>query len=327
MTHRESRDHNPTRRTVRNYYSRLRDQRRRKDRQLLSEILEPRQLLAGPDLIGVQPNEGSLITGGEILSVSPREIVFRFDDNTELDPATLSGIRISRAGEDGVFESATAMSDLGSGGQAIVEFVAKETGGLGNGIQINFLSNSRVGSSVPIVTVSGRTVTIDVNNNASNPTQVQHIISAVADHPLAGTLMEVVSVSGSLQVPVGTTIPNGLSLTLSGANAAEATTDFGTGGTASVRIVSQLSGADGLGTTINIERRNFFGVTNPLVVVNGQSILVQLNSFTGAPSTVQDFIDAVNGNPDSAALVNVFPHGGDVSSAIGLGTDPVPTSI
>ncbi len=112
---------------------------------------------------------------------------------------------------------------------------------------------------------------------------------------------------------------------MSGANAAEATTDFGTAGAASVRIVSQLSGADGLGTEINIQRRNFLGSTNPLVVVNGQSILVQLNSFAGDPSTVQDFIDAVNGNPDAAALVNVFPQGGDVSTAIGLGTATIST--
>lgn len=137
MTHRESRDHNRNRSSDRNLLGRLRDRRRRKDRQLLhrqlsdrhliSETLEQRQLLAGPDLIGIQPNEGSLINGGETLNVSPREIVFRFDDSTELDPLTLDGIRISRAGEDGVFESASATSDLGSEGQALVEFRAIQT--------------------------------------------------------------------------------------------------------------------------------------------------------------------------------------------------------
>ncbi len=325
MTQRDSRDHNRIGKGGRNFYSRLRDHRRRKDRRLLTETLEPRQLLAGPDLIGVQPNEGSLINGGEILNVSPREIVFRFDDDTQLDPSTLDGIRISRAGEDGVFESATATSDLGSNGAALVEFRAKATGGLGNGIVVNFVSSSRPGSAIPLVSVNDRVVTINVNSNPSNPTRVQGLISAVANHPTASNLLEVISVSGSTQTPVGTTIANGLSLTLAGANAAEATTDLGTGGNVSVRIVSQLSGADGLGTEIKIERRNFFGPANPLVVVTGQSILVQLNSFSGSPSTLQNFMDAINNNPDAAALVNVFRQGGALTTPIGAGTAAIPT--
>lgn len=337
MTHRESRDH---KRTTGSFYSRLRDQRRRKDRRLLSETLEPRQLLAGPDLIGVQPNEGALIRETGVpttLLVSPRELVFRFDDNANIDanidPTPLTpftytlgdSIRITRAGGDGEFKSATAISDLGSGGQAVVEFVAKQTGELGNGIQVNFLSNSRVGSPVPIISATDRTITIDVSNNPSNPTQVQHIISAVASHAVAGGLIEVVSVSGSLQAPVGTTIANGLNLTLSGANAAETTTDFGTGGAVSVRVVSQLSGADGLDTVIEFERSNFGGPANPLVVVEGQSILVILNRFAGAPSTVQDLITAINTNAQASALVNVFAQGGDVTTPIGAGTTPLPT--
>ncbi len=324
MTHRDLRDHKQIRKGARGFAWRLRDRRRRKDRRLLSESLEQRQLLAGPDLIGVQPNEGSLINGGEVLFVSPREIVFRFDDSTELDPTTLDGIRITRAGEDGVFESATATSDLGTAGAALVEFRAIQSGEIGNGIEVNFLSSSRPGSAIPI-TVIDNTVTIEVNSNPANPTRVQGLISAVANHPIAKDLLEVIQVSGSAQTPVGTTIVSGLSLTLAGANAAEAATDFGTAGAVSVRIVSQLSGADGLGTQITIERRNFGGPTNPLVVVDGQSILVQLNSSFGSESTAQDFIDAINNNPDSAALVSVLPQGGDLSTKIGAGTAPLPT--
>ena len=62
-------------------------------RRVLLEALEPRQLLTvGPQLIGIQPNSGSLIEGGEILNISPRELVIRFDDAVGLDAATLSGI-------------------------------------------------------------------------------------------------------------------------------------------------------------------------------------------------------------------------------------------
>ena len=95
------------RKSDRNLDGRLRDKRRRKNRQLLSEKLEQRQLLAGPDLVGIQPNEGNLIplapgAPGEVFDVSPKELIFHFDDNSDLDPLTLAdGIRITRAGAYG----------------------------------------------------------------------------------------------------------------------------------------------------------------------------------------------------------------------------------
>src|SRR6056297_495205 len=76
---------------------RTRDQRRRG----LLETLENRQLLAGPQLIGIQPNEGALITDGTVRDVSPRLLTFRFDEDQRIDPSTLDGIQITRAGEDG----------------------------------------------------------------------------------------------------------------------------------------------------------------------------------------------------------------------------------
>ena len=95
MTLRDSSVQPGTRKGDRNLGGRLRDKRRRKDRRLLSETLEQRQLLAGPDLVGIQPNDGQLIRGGEVLNVSPRELIFRFDDQSDLDPLTIaSGISI-----------------------------------------------------------------------------------------------------------------------------------------------------------------------------------------------------------------------------------------
>src|SRR6056297_1504444 len=125
MTHRDSSVRNGTKKGDRSLLGRLRDKRRRKDRRLLSESLEQRQLLAGPDLIGIQPNEGSLLKEGTELNVPPRELVFRFDDNASIDPDSLaSAIRITRAGDDRVFESATATTDLGTDGQVLLEFRA-----------------------------------------------------------------------------------------------------------------------------------------------------------------------------------------------------------
>ncbi len=78
---------------------------RKKRRQHILETLESRQLLAGPQLIGIQPNEGELIVQGTNLDTAPRVLTFRFDENQQIDPSTFEGIQITRSGLDGVFDT------------------------------------------------------------------------------------------------------------------------------------------------------------------------------------------------------------------------------
>ena len=57
----------------------------RQKRRMLLETLEDRRLLAvGPQLIGVQPNDGDLLRPDDpdqIRDIAPRELRFRFDEN------------------------------------------------------------------------------------------------------------------------------------------------------------------------------------------------------------------------------------------------------
>lgn len=82
--------------------SKPRDLRRRQ----LIESLEQRQLLAGPQLIGIQPNEGELIVDGTVRNTAPRSLTFRFDQDQQIDPATLGAIQITRDGPDDQFGTA-----------------------------------------------------------------------------------------------------------------------------------------------------------------------------------------------------------------------------
>jgi VCBS repeat-containing protein len=61
-----------------------------------------------PRLLSVAANYGENfgVNRINVLSESPRELVFRFDGAQSIDPATFSGIRIYRAGEDGSFNTA-----------------------------------------------------------------------------------------------------------------------------------------------------------------------------------------------------------------------------
>ena len=296
---------------------RARRRERQAKRNSLLENLEARQLLAGPELVGIQPSEGSLLNEGTVLSVSPREIVFRFDDSTEIDPDTLGSIRITRSGEDRVFESSSASTDMGTNGQVLLEFRAIQTGSIGNGIVVNFTSTSRVGTAVPVITTGARSVDIDLNSNPASPTRVQDLISGISNDPLASQLIEVIQVSGPSLAVVGTTVEDGSSITLIGANSAEAITDFGTNGDVRVRLVSQRPGFEGRGITINVEQRNFGGPANPVVVVNDQNIRVQLNSAIGFETTAAEFIAAINGNPDASQLVSATLQQGDITTTIG----------
>ncbi len=96
-------------RRSRHLLSQLRKKRRRRnkpvsDRDFRIETLEERALLAGLQLIGVQPNDGVRLTAGEIRDIAPRDLTFNFNQSTGLDANTLAGgIRITRSGGDGTF--------------------------------------------------------------------------------------------------------------------------------------------------------------------------------------------------------------------------------
>ncbi|WP_145417286.1 tandem-95 repeat protein [Planctomycetes bacterium K23_9] len=75
-------------------------------RKHLLETLESRQLLAGPQLIGIQPNQGALIEDGTQRDTAPRVLTFGFDEAQRIDTDTTDGIRITRSGPDGTFNTA-----------------------------------------------------------------------------------------------------------------------------------------------------------------------------------------------------------------------------
>lgn len=297
---------------------RLRDKRRRLERRLLSESLEQRQLLAGPELAGILSSTGDLLGDGVVLSVSPRELVFQFDDETNLDIKTVkNAIQITQAGAGGAFDSATAVSDLGTNSQLTAEFRAVETGSSGNGIRVDFTSNPFASTQTPLVSVDGRVISIEVSSNPAAETTMQDVISAVANEQTASTLLEVIPVTGSTLTPFGQDIGDGLSITLEGANSAQAVTDFGTNGAVQIRLVAQVPGTEGTGITFELEKRNFGGAASPVVVVSGNSIRVQLNSTLGSETTAEEFLNAINLDPAASALVSASFQEGDVQTRIG----------
>lgn len=301
--------------------ARKRLQKRSAARRILLESLEARQLLAvGPQLLSIQPNAGDLLESGDILNVSPKELVFRFDDGAGIDPNSLDGIRIVRSGEDGVFERATRATDFGTGGATLVEFYAQEAGEAGNGIELRFTTVNRADSRAPIVRVDGRTIDIELNSNPSLETRVEDILQAFdqAGSTAASQLVYALRLRGSQTVGIASTVDTSRTLVLTGANAAKAATNFNLGNNLEVRLIAREGGNNGLGISVSVTARDRGGAGAPIVNVDGKNINVELNSNPRYATTVQEFVDAINASDSfSSQLVEAQLVSGVGATRIG----------
>jgi hypothetical protein len=304
----------------RNLLAHDRMQKRSSVRRVLLETLEPRQLMAvGPQLIGIQPNTGDLLQNGEVLHVSPRELVFRFNDGAGLDPTTLGGIRVVRSGEDGIFERASIATDFGTGGQTLVEFYAQTPGQAGNGIELRFTSVSRTDSRLPILRVSGRRIDVELNSNPALPTRVEDVLRAFDRNAgtAASSLVFALPLRGSQTIAIGSTTDTTRPLVLTGANSAKGSTNFGLNTNLEVRFVARDSGSIGLGTTIQVTRTDRGGPAAPTITVSGKTINVVLNSNPLHATTAREFVDAINSNPAASQLVEAHLASGSGATRIG----------
>ncbi|MCA9158727.1 MAG: DVUA0089 family protein, partial [Planctomycetales bacterium] len=295
-------------------------QKRLNVRRVLLESLEPRQMLAvGPQLIGIQPNNGELLQDGEVLHSSPTELVFRFNDGAGIDPSTLGGIRVIRSGDDGVFERASVATDFNTGGQTLVEFYAQTPGQAGNGIELRFTSVSRNDTRVPILRVSGRTIGVELNSNPNMNTRVEDLLQAFDRNAgsAATNLVFALPLRGSQTVAIGSSTDTTRPLVLSGANSAKGSTNFGLTNNLEVRFIARDSGSNGLGTTINITRIDRGGPGAPTITVNGKTISVVLNSNPLYATTAREFVDAINADPTASALIEAQLASGSGATRIG----------
>ncbi|EMI42141.1 GEVED domain-containing protein [Rhodopirellula sp. SWK7] len=329
----------------------VRERRATIERRLHSQSLEARQLLAGPELVGIQPNSGELIRGGtsidsaplfgtDLLQTAPNELRFRFDSNSSIDVATLLnpatanddtllplGLSITRAGSDQRFETATALTDFGTSVNATenrrveVEFRAAAPGVSGNGTTVRITNASVAGSAAPVVIASVdpdlKTIDIRLNTNSPRPATVSDLLETLENHPTANQVVTAYSVHGLTTTAINTNLPaTGLTLNLDGANTARATTDLGLGDTTQVRFLANQSGAAGRDISIRITPANLGSSSTPLVSVANNVINVRINSTAGAQTTVGQLVTAINNSATAANLVTASLQRGSSTGLI-----------
>ncbi len=304
--------------SVRQKAQRNKELKRELSRQMQLETLEGRQLMAvGPQLIGVQSSEGELLQAGSVLHVSPRELVFRFDDGSAIDGTTFSGIQLTRAGQDGIFDRAYVSSDLGTGGAVVLDFAAAVPGRSGNGIEIQFTKVTRTDSSMPRIQVTGQLINIEVNTAVGLKTTAQNLLDAINNDSAASALILATRLRGSQFAVVADTVPTTRALTLSGANSARASTNMNAGASLQVEFVAQTAGPVGRDVQIVVTSSDKGGASLPVVTVSGTTISVDINSNSRNATTVQEFVDAINGNTAASSLVLARIVSGSTATRVG----------
>ena len=298
-----------------------REQSRRQEsrRGLRIEALEDRRLMAtGPQLVGIQPNQGDLLKDGDVLNTAPRELVLHFDEVADIDEATLDAIQVTRAGGDGQFDVATARTDFNTAGQVIVEFRAKSPGDAGNDVALTFTKRNVGKAAPPVITVEGRTIRVELNSTAQNQTTAQALVNAINSNGTAKLLVEAVVVSGPTSTNIATPTINYSPLNLRGGNQASVSSNFNSGGNLDITFTAVQTGAEGNGIRIEVTKVNRGGAGSPTITVNGRTIQIALNSNPGNETTASQLVTVFNANPLARALAVASNTVGSPTTKIGL---------
>ncbi|MAD79946.1 MAG: hypothetical protein CMJ50_03755, partial [Planctomycetaceae bacterium] len=165
--------------------------------------------LLGPQLISINPNEGDIFNFDDdpgvnpgldnILDVAPRELTLRFDGNSVIDAATLDGIRFTQSGFDGSFRD-----DFNTGGAVEVEVTQLDP--LLTGLEVIVTkSGSLSGPALPTVSVSGMTISVELNVDPGNESSAADFVQALRASLPAAALVDVAVVAGDPTQDIATT--------------------------------------------------------------------------------------------------------------------------
>ncbi len=303
---------------------------RRSERGLRIETLEDRRLMAiGPQLVGIQPNIGELLSQGQVRDTAPLELKFLFNSTASIDSASLptdeanpspfDSIQITRSGLDGTFQRASVFSDFNTLGAVQIEFEAKAAGQAGSLISIE-VSKANLGTSrVPSLDVQGNVIQVTLNSRVGSETRASDLIAAINTNAATSSLVTARLRSGSTITNISTPVINYSPLVMNTANAASATSNFNVSGL-QIQFVADAPGMASNGAMVQVTKANLGPGISPTVTTSGQTINITLNSNVTTPTTAQQVVDAVNAHAQAGSMVTAFIRAGDVNAVVGTRT-------
>ena len=163
----------------------------------------------GPILIGVQPNNSELIENGSVRTVSPRELTFRFDDAQIIDPSTVSGIRVTRAGSDGSFGLPSVSSDFGTTGKVDIQLTSRNAT---DSLRIDVARADLGIGAPPQLSLTGNTISLVLNSRVGSTITAQQLVDLInsPSSPVAPKLSAKIN-GGFASTVLGTVDPVGYS--------------------------------------------------------------------------------------------------------------------
>ncbi|HND55888.1 MAG TPA: hypothetical protein PLV92_25905, partial [Pirellulaceae bacterium] len=114
--------------------------------------------------------------------------------------------------------AASGLSDLNTNNAVRLKFTSVVAGAAGNGRQVVFTKSALGAGVAPVVTVSGTTVTVQLNNTVGSKSRASDVVTAINTNTAASALVRAAVVSGNASTDVATPVVNNTAVTLDGAN-------------------------------------------------------------------------------------------------------------
>ncbi|MFV2065423.1 MAG: hypothetical protein ACC645_00475, partial [Pirellulales bacterium] len=186
------------------------------------------------DALAASRDARNLLTAGVTTAIG--------SENTDITPA------VRRAASTAVFGAPVNIN---------MQLTASVAGESGNGIIVSFTENDRGGAG-PGVTVSGNTVTVDIDSLGTTAKDVRDAINTQASSLIQASVDvadEDVVVSGFVPTAAPANVvlggaKNVSPLVLNGAAAASGSSDFGTGGSIGITFTAANAGGSGNGIAV-----------------------------------------------------------------------------
>ncbi len=186
---------------------------------------------------------------------------------------------------------------------------------------VGYIQNTVIGRTGQLITgASFGTVTTNLGSAAATLTLTANVAGPLAGGPAsftfvsnAGSSSPVVTAIGANQYQVDV---------FTGFTSSSASTDFNTGGAASLAFTATAAGTAGDGIRITFTKASLGVGAQPTVSVAGRNISVVLNSNAASPSTIQQVINALQANAAVNALVTVTLTGAGTTNVGGPAINP-----
>ncbi len=129
-----------------------------------------------------------------------------------IDATTLSGIRLSRSGNDGSFGLPTVATDLGTNGQVDIQLTSVDAG---KRLNVDFVSSDRGQNAEPSFVLNATTspsdstplLRVTLNANATTPTTAGQLVNAINNSALLQKVVVAKINGGFSSSPVGSLLP------------------------------------------------------------------------------------------------------------------------